>query len=204
METSTINAAVRTNSGKGHARKIRSTGSIPATVYGGSATPQSLVMDPGQLAQLRRASLGWNTPVSLQVEGGTNVPLAMLRDVQKHPLTGAYLHADFLCVDEAKLVQVDVRIDLVGRAAGVALGGRLSRPVRHITVRCLPKNIPVSVEIEISALNVGDSVMIDELDLGDGVEAVFKVRSPVVAVVGRRGGAQEEEAEEEEAEEEAE
>ncbi len=209
MQSSTLNAAVRSSTGKGIARKLRAAGRIPATVYGGGSAPLSVDVDPHDLTLLRRESLGWNTPLAIALDGGDDVPLALLRDVQKHPLTGALLHADFQRIGAGEKVQVHVRLELEGRAAGVALGGLVSRPIRHVTVSCLPKDIPQAIVIDITALEIGDKVMIDEMPVADGVEILFDDRVPVVAVVGRRGGAlEDEEGEEEEdaeaAEEEAE
>ncbi len=188
MQPNTLNAALRSSTGKGAARKLRAAGRIPATVYGGGGDPVALDLDPDDITNLRRASLGWNTPLGIVVDGGDDVPLAMLRDVQKHPLNGSVLHVDFQRIDETTKVNVKVRLDLEGKAAGAALGGLVSRPTRFVTVACLPKDIPEAIVIDITEMLIGDSVMIDELPVGDGVDVLFKERVPVVAVVGRRGG----------------
>jgi large subunit ribosomal protein L25 len=150
MELTTLKANARSVTGKGAARKLRATGRIPATVYGRGIAPITIDLDPGDITTLRHAALGWNTPLTLNIEGAADVPLAILRDVQKHPLTGAVLHADFLRVDAEQQIEVSVRIDLEGRAEGVAQGGLMNRPIRRLTVRCLPSEIPAAVSIDVT------------------------------------------------------
>jgi large subunit ribosomal protein L25 len=204
MQPSIIKAAVRSTHGKGNARKLRATGRIPAIVYGLHAAPLSVALDPHDIVQLRGEILGWNTPIALSIDGGDDVPLALLRDVQRHPLTGAVLHVDFQRVVADRPVDVSIRIDLEGRSKGVALGGRMQRPIRRVTVRCLPGRIPEAIVLDVADMEIGDKVMVDELPIPEGAAVLFQDRVPVISLVGRRGGAFDDDEDEDEETEETE
>jgi len=207
METQTIQASVRSDHGKGNARKLRSTGQIPAVAYGGGGEATSLTLDPAQLHLLRRSSLGWNMPVSIDVDGGDDIALALLRDVQKHPISRALLHADFVKVAEADEVVIRVQLRLEGKAAGAELGGLINQPNRELLVACTPTNIPATIVIDVTELNIGDRVLLSELPMPAGCRAVFRHDGTAVSCVGRRGGAlgdEDEEGTDEEAEAEVE
>jgi large subunit ribosomal protein L25 len=200
METQTIQASTRSGTGKGIARKLRRDGWIPAVAYGGGGETACLSLDPAELALLRKSRLGWNMPVSIQVEGGDDIALALLRDVQKHPVSRALLHADFIRVDADTEVRVRVPIRLEGRAAGAEIGGLISQPNRVILVACLPTDIPVEVAIDITEMEIGDRVLLSSIPMPEGCRAVFRFDGTAVACVGRRGGALEDEETEDEVE----
>ena len=187
MNTQTIQAEARADAGKGVARKLRASGLIPAVAYGGAGDAVQLSLDPRDLTNLRKAPLGWNSPIEIEVEGGENVGLVLLRAVQKHPISGKLLHADFLRVAADSEVEVKVPLRLTGSSPGAALGGRLSQPKREVAVLCTPASIPNGVEIDVSSLNIGDRIMLSEVAFPEGVRASFKHDAPAVACVGRRG-----------------
>ena len=130
MSNPTLQAEQRSDTGKGVARKLRAAGRMPAVAYGGSAAAQNLTINPEQILGLKRGPLGWNQPVSIDVDGGDNVELAMLQAVDKHPITGQLLHADFVRVDAKQAVVVAVPLRVEGTAPGVAMGGRLNQQLR--------------------------------------------------------------------------
>ncbi len=204
MQTQTINASARSEGGKGVARKLRSIGLIPAVAYGEGKAATSLALDPAQLRALRKTHLGWNHPVRIEIEGGEDIPLALLRDVQRHPISGELLHADFRTVRPTSEVVLRIPLRLQGRAVGQEIGGLISTPRRDVKLACLPDCIPVEVPVDITPLEIGDKIMLDELTLPEGCRAVEETFS-VASCVGRRGGLEEEELEDdEEAEAEAE
>lgn len=192
MNTQTIQAAARAESGKGIAHKLRAAGRIPAVAYGPSVASQQLSLDPKALLDLRKSPLGWNQPIAIEVDGGDNVTLALLHAVQRHPVSGKVLHADFLCIEEGSEVTVKVPLRLTGKAPGEALGGRISQPKRDLAVVCTPDTIPNAIEIDISGLNVGDRILLSELAVPKGVRVSLAFDGPAVSCVGRRGGAAEE------------
>lgn len=190
MDTQMIRAQARQERGKGVARQLRRSGLIPAIAYGKKFEPLALSLDPNQLTQLRKSRLGWNHPVTIEVEDGETVALAMLRDVQRHPISGKLLHADFLRVDEDVEVVVQVPLNVDGRALGEEIGGRINQPRRVIAIRCRPSLIPERVLVDVRELEIGDKVTLSELDLPDGCRPEFKHDVTVASCVGRRGGAE--------------
>lgn len=191
MEIPTLQAAVRAESGKGVARKLRAAGKIPAVAYG-KGEPVSLSIDPDALLRLHRGERGWNQPIAIDIDGGDNIEMAILRDVQKHPITRRLLHADFLRIDAASQVLVRVRVDVSGEdeCLGLKMGGRLSMLRREVQLTCTPDRIPTNVVADISALNVGGKITIAELAeiLPEGMTMIDHDKEPVLSIVGKRGG----------------
>ncbi len=203
MENHTINAEARPGTGKGVARKLRADGKVPAVAYGLGGEAVGLAIPAKQFALLKKASRGWNTPVTIAVEGGEDIPLAVLKDVQRHPLSGKLLHADFVRVVPGAEVTVRVRVVTVGKAPGTELGGSLQTPMREIDIICAPENVPAVIEVDVSELNINDKVLLHTMTLPEGLRVASKHNLPVVSCVGKRGGGidDEDETEDEESEE---
>jgi large subunit ribosomal protein L25 len=199
MNNPTIHAELRTTSGKGVARKLRAAQRMPAVAYGGNGGTVSLTIDPSELETLRAGPLGWNQPVQIEVDGGERVALALLKAVDKHPVSGQLLHADFVRLEPGAPISVNVPLRVQGVALGIAMGGLLNHQVRLLRVRCLPKDIPPAIGVDVSAMDVGDRLLLSELRLPAGVTAAIEDQ-PVVSVVGRRGGGLDDEEEAEGAE----
>lgn len=159
--------------GKGANRKLRAAGKAPAVLYGRGRDSLPLVIDPRALDKILRAS-GANTLLDLTVEGHAELKesVALVRDMQRHPLRGDIVHVDFYEVDLARAVTVDVPVHLVGKARGLDFGGILEHTLREISLECLPRSIPESIEVDISAMEVGDVVHVRELTLPEGVSLV--------------------------------
>ena len=188
MENHTITAEARPETGKGVARKLRAVGKVPAVAYGLGGHAIGLAIPAKELALLRKASRGWNTPVTIAVEGGEDIPLAVLKAVQRHPINGKILHADFIRVVPGAPVTVRVRIVVVGKAPGTELGGSLQTPMREIDVICAPEHVPAVIKVDVSALQINDKVLLHDLPLPEGCRPASKFNEPVVSCVGKRGG----------------
>jgi large subunit ribosomal protein L25 len=186
MEAHKIQAEARGDHGKGLARKLRAAGRVPAVAYGGGGSATTLALDPDQLRILRKSPLGWNQPVTIEVDGGDDIELAMLREVQKHPLSGNVLHCDFLTVAADQPVIVEVPFALEGKAKGQELGGKLRQPLRTMKLSCLPKDIPSSIVIDITELDVGDKIMLSAVELPTGVEGAWRHDAAVVNLIRGR------------------
>jgi large subunit ribosomal protein L25 len=179
-------AEVRDATGKGVSRRLRAAGRIPAVVYGKGAESKAISIDPSALQRLLQGSgAGINTLIELSVDGTTRTVL--VKELQRDPVRGRPLHTDFYLVDLDQTVEVSVPIHLVGRAPGVELGGILDHPLREIELECLPRAIPESVDVDVSALQVGDSIHVRDLELPEGASvrtdgdlAVASVVAPVV------------------------
>jgi large subunit ribosomal protein L25 len=159
--------------GKGAARKLRAAGKIPAVLYGRGRDSLPLAVDPRALDRILRAS-GANTLLDLTVEGHPEVKdtVALVKELQRHPLRGTIVHADLYAVDLTRAVTVDVPVHLVGRPRGLDFGGILEHTLREVALECLPRAIPEAIEVEISHLEVGDVIHVRELTLPEGVTLV--------------------------------
>jgi len=177
-----LTAEERAGRGKGVARKLRAAGRIPAVVYGRGKDSRPVSLDPTALSKLLHGShSGMNTLIDLEVGGRKAVVL--VRDIQKDPVSGHWLHADLYEVDLTQTVQVEVPLHLVGKPVGLEFGGILDHPLRVVTVECLPRAIPDAIDVDVSALAVGDSIHVRDLVLPEGTRVLSDGDLAVASVV---------------------
>lgn len=190
MSDQALAAEIRENTGKGVARKLRASGRIPAVLYGKGKQTASLSVDPEALVRLLQASgAGRNTLIELKVGSGSHTVL--LKDLQRDPVGGHSLHADFFEIDLRQTVEVEIPLHFIGKAPGVDFGGILDHPVRELQIECLPNAIPESVEVDVSSLQIGDSIHVHELVLPEGVE--LKTEGELAVAICEAPKAEEEE-----------
>jgi len=152
--------------GKGGARKARAAGEIPGVLYGHGETPVAVSVGAREFDVALRGHKGGNAIVSLSVSGSDFT--ALVRDVQYDPVTHQILHLDFQHISLTESIEVSVPIHLTGIAVGVKDGGGILEPItRELEVRCLPTAIPQSIDVDVSALNIGDSIHVRDLQVGD-------------------------------------
>lgn len=173
MEQVTIRAQKRAKTGKGSARATRRAGNIPAVVYSHFEEPVAIALDPKELHKAVTSSeRGFNTVLSIDIGNGAS-KTALLKDWQVDPMSRALLHADFLEIRMDEQLPANVPIKLVGKAPGVVAGGILNQIRRDLTVRCLPGNIPVEFEVDVSNLQVNDALHVSDLVPPEGVEIPY-------------------------------
>ena len=181
MEEIRLKAEKRVQGGKNPARRLRKEGIIPAVLYGKDVEPLSLSISAKEwrLLQTRVKS---NTIIKMELKknGATEERPVMLKDLQRTGLSDAILHIDFLQVSMERAVQVEVPIHFVGEPAGLVKGGVIEQHLRSIMIESLPGQIPEKIEVDISALDIGDSIHISDLDLPN----IKLLAPPDVAVVG--------------------
>ena len=183
METLEIQADARNAAGKKQARRLRRSGKIPAVLYGPKTEAVSLELDRKDFSS-RVALMEGSHLVRLKSSAPTlTEKVALVKDMQFHPITGEVIHADLYEVDLAARIQVEVPLRFVGKAAGVVRGGILQPIVREIEVECLPLDIPAFFNVDVSALDIGDSIHVDEIQMPADVTAVFESNFAVVTVV---------------------
>jgi len=200
-----IKANIRKTIGKGSARVLRRDGWIPAILYGAGKDPVMLSVETLEFEAITRNQSIANVLLNLSIKNGkTTKQTVMIKEMQVHPVSLDYLHLDFYEVAMDQKIRVDVPVVTVGQSVGVELGGILQIVRREIEVLCLPLNIPESFEVDITNLDVGDSLHVSDLPLGDGVEIVPDANLTVVTVVMPKMELEPEEEEVEEGEEEAE
>ncbi len=192
MAENALAAEERTATGKGVARKLRAAGRIPAVVYGRGVDSSSISVDPDALNKLLHASgAGLNTLIELKVGSATDTVL--LKDLQREPVTGAYVHADFFKIVLTDLVTVTIPLHFIGTPKGVELdGGILDHPVREVEVECLPNAIPENFEVDVSDIALGDSLHVSDVTLPDSVEMKTELALAVASVVAPRAATEEE------------
>ncbi|MBW1684865.1 MAG: 50S ribosomal protein L25 [Deltaproteobacteria bacterium] len=186
MAENALNVETRQGAGKGVARKLRAAGRIPGVCYGKGEPSFSISLDPRALRHLlEQSEAGMNTLINLAVEGGGSFDgkMVLVRELQKDPVEGSYLHADFFAVDVQHAVEVSVPIHIIGRAPGVELGGILDQALREIDLECLPLAIPSEIVADVSELDVGQSLHVSDLALPEGVELRSDPGLSVVSVV---------------------
>jgi large subunit ribosomal protein L25 len=163
----TLEAVKREGRGKNEANRLRAAGRIPAVLYGAKRAGQvpegvAVAVDPKQLLRILHSDSGANTLISLKVEGAES--RVMVKEYQLDPVTHSLLHADFYALAMDKAIVVTVPIVLKGEARGVKLqGGMVDFLTRDIHVECLPADIPTHIDVDISEMNLHDSVRVREL-----------------------------------------
>lgn len=200
-----LGVELRKEHGKGVARKLRAAGRIPAVCYRRNAEPVPVSLDPKELdLLLRNASSGINTLIDLKVTGGGDFDgrQVLVKELQRDPISGAYLHADLYAVDLQQKIHVSVPINLTGTAIGVSLGGGvLDYATRELDVECLPNAIPEEFTIDVSEIEIGQSLHVRDIVVPEGVEVLNDPDVTVMSVVAPVAIEEEAPAEEEEGEE---
>ena len=208
MEKIELQATVRTSVGNGPARVLRRAGHIPAVLYGRRTEPILLSVNTKDFEQiLKKGSFG-QFILTLVIQNGKKLTKpAMIKELQTHPVSGNLIHIDFYEVDMKRKIKVMVPVVATGKSVGVEEGGLLNIVRRELEVFCLPGDIPESIEIDITALAIGDSIHLEDVPLGENVEVATDVNYTVVTVLSPKVEEEPVEEEEEElegAEEEAE
>jgi large subunit ribosomal protein L25 len=183
LETLEIQAAARDKQRKRDAKRLLRSGKIPGVLYGPKTEAIAVALDQREFSS-RVAGLEGSHLVRLKSESAQLAnKVALVKDMQYHPISGGVIHADLYEVDLTEKITVRVPLHFVGKAAGVVRGGILQPIVREIEVECLPLDIPEFFNVDVSALDIGDSVHIEQLVMPEGVSAASEPDQALVAVV---------------------
>jgi len=187
-----LKAAPRLRTGSGRLNQMRREGWLPSVIYGKGTDNINLKVDAKTFADLLAKSSSENIVVNLEIEGqGTR--LAFLQSIQHDPLSGKALHADFRAIDEKTAITAHIPTHLNGESAGVKAGGLVEQYVHAIEITCLPNDLPETLEVDISHLEIGDSLHIGDITYPSGVKPTH-ADDVVVAHIGKPGAAISEEA----------
>jgi large subunit ribosomal protein L25 len=179
----TLKAELREGTGKGVARKLRAAGRLPAVVYGGADEAQHISLDAHDAEYLFRNISVDNTIVDLEIEGEKGGVQTLVREIQTHPWKATLLHVDFLRIQKGVAVDMVVPLHLMGDPVGVTMGGGVVEQIIHdLPVRCIPSKIPEVIEVDISALDVGDVLHISDITLDEGVEVTIAPERTICSV----------------------
>jgi large subunit ribosomal protein L25 len=162
MEQRELVVAVRSESGSSAARRLRRQGLVPGVMYGRGIAPMPLAVNAKSLRELIHAG-GHNVVVRLNIENGSEAPTVMLKEIQRDAVGGGLLNVDFQKISLTEKVTAQVPVVLLGEAPGVKQGGVLDHVLREVEVECLPTAIPVSLEVNVSDLQVGHSLHVSDL-----------------------------------------
>ena len=181
MKSVSLNAFPRTQAGRGEVKKLRTAGRIPAVIYGGQAKPENLEVVAKEMEELIHHSVSENILVDLAVDKSKR--LALVQEVQHHPLHGQVLHVDFHEVSPTEKVTIMVPVETEGEAVGVKTGGGvLEHVLFKIKVRALPKDLPEQILVDVTSLEVGKSIHLGEIKAPEGVEILGDKKVSVISV----------------------
>ncbi len=179
----TMDVEVREPGSTNAAKRLRRDGKLPAVLYGGARDTRPIVVDPREVVQILQSDAGQNSIINLKVGDGRS-QTALIYEYQVDPISHRLLHADFVRISMDTAVEVDVPIQVVGEARGVKIDrGILDVIVREITVVCLPGDIPDSLQVDVTELEIGDSVHQSELPVPEGVELQGEGDTTILHVV---------------------
>ena len=203
MDIVNLKAQLRDTAGKGPARSLRREGRVPAVLYGSGTETVSLSVDAHELELMFNSPKYSRGLINLTV--GTDQTIdktVMIKELQTDPVKQNFIHVDFHEIKMDKKIHTTVQVTLTGICKGVEAGGTLQVVRRELEIYCLPMNIPEQIEIDITDIDIGESIHVEDIQAGDGIEIPYETNFTIATVVSPR--AEEAEAEEEGAEEQAE
>jgi large subunit ribosomal protein L25 len=188
-----LSARARAQIGGTVANKLKREGLVPAVIYGGRDAPLPLQVGARDITTVLSHARGENILVELEIEsdGAKTSRMALIQEVQHEPLTGGIVHVDFHAINMNEVLHTSVPVEPQGESIGVrSFGGILEQSLRSLDIECLPKDLPEVVYVDVSPLNIGDSIHVKDLPLPVGVKAlddadltVFLVAAPAVVEV---------------------
>lgn len=183
MANAVIKAELRTKAGKGSSRAIRRDGRIPAVVYGAKKDVTMITLDHVSIMKLLNTGSFLSTTYDIQVEGKKEMVLP--RDVQFHPVTDWPLHVDFLRLAQDAMIAINVSVNFLNEeeSPGLKEGGIINAVRYDLELNCPANNIPESIDIDLTGLELGDSIHISDITLPDGVTPVIDDRDFTVATI---------------------
>ena len=180
MKEVPLSAEAREGVGKGPARQDRFAGNIPAVLYGPETTPKPISVNARDFRQAVKAADGTSAIFKLDVGGKSN--MTIIREMQRDPVTSTIMHIDFHAISMNKPLDLSIPIHLVGIPNGVKHeGGIMQQTMREIEISCLPKDIPEHFEIDVTELNIGDSIHVEDITIPN-VEILTETQRTVVVI----------------------
>jgi large subunit ribosomal protein L25 len=186
-----LSARPRVEAGRNAVGKVRARGAIPAVIYGAKDATTNLEVDKKDVENLLSRAVGENILVELEIRDGdkTTNRVSLIQEVQHHPVRGEIIHIDFHAVSMTEEIDAEVVLEPEGEPVGVkTFGGLLQQNMRLLPIRCLPQNLPEIIIVDVSGLNIGESLHVRDIKLPPGVVAVpdgdltvFLVSEPTVA-----------------------
>jgi len=183
-----LKAEPRTNVGRSAVRKLKARGIIPAVIYGGKDKPQPLQVAARDINAMMSHASGENVLVELEIAGEKSNRAALVQEVQHSPVRGDIVHVDFHAISMDQMIQAEVPLEPTGTPVGVkTFGGLLEQSLRALAIECLPGDLPDRITVDVSQLNIGDSIHVRDIQFPPGVTpkvqpdlTAFSVVEPLV------------------------
>ena len=167
-----LHAEKREEQGKGASRRLRAAGKVPAIVYGAGQEPQMISLSHAMLLRYEADDAFFSQILTLSVDG--NDEKVIIRDYQRHPFKPKVLHVDLLRIKMSQAIQTSAQLSFVGadKSPGVKLGGSITHNLNDVEIACMPGDLPESIEVDVSEMNIGDAIHLTDLVLPEGVSLV--------------------------------
>jgi len=194
-----VTAVSRGDIGKGASRRLRHNGEVPAVIYGGGKAPQSISLQHNEMIHHLEHEAFYSHILNINIDGKSEK--AVLKDVQRHPAKPKIMHMDFQRVSASEKLHMHVPLHFIGedKSPGVKAGGAVSHLMTGIDIACFAKDLPEYLEVDMSSLDVGESLHLSDIKLPKGVEIPALVQGgdhnlPIVSIHKKKGGGDEAEA----------
>lgn len=184
MEQIDLNVNIRTTTGNGPARQLRRADQVPAVLYGPDMQPILLTVAVTDLETVLKTAHSGQALLNLKIQNGeTRSKTAIIKELQTQPLSGRFVHVDFYEVAMDRKIRVNVPVVATGKSVGVEMGGLLQVVRRELEVLCYPNEIPEAIEIDVTRLEIGDAIHVEEIPLEGNLEIPAEVNFTVVTVL---------------------
>ena len=185
MANLTLTAQTRSDTGKGAGKKMRKAGKIPAVLYGKGQEGTPLTLESMDVSRLLSTHGATTSILELEITGGgtSSKKNIFIKEIQKHPYREEVVHMDLFEVAMDQEISVMVPVEVLGEPEGVSMGGILEMKRREIEITSLPDQIPDSIKIDVSSLQIGDSVHVEDIQPPDGVKIDFETNYTILSVV---------------------
>lgn len=185
MARFTLAARLRAEKGKQAAKKLRGENRLPAIFYGPGASSMMLTVDSKELSNIIAKTTGENVIIGLQIESdkGADTKTVIIKELHTDPVKRSYLHADFYEISMDKELTLDIALHFINTPVGVVNGGMLQPIRREITVSCLPDKLVDYIEVDVSSLDIGQSLHIGEIILPEGLSSSLDPSLPIASVM---------------------
>jgi large subunit ribosomal protein L25 len=201
LEKIELKTSIRNTVGNGPARELRREGMIPAILYGAKTEPVLLSVVIRELEHILKTSNIGQVLLNLVIQGEKKQSkTAMIKELQTQPVSGKLLHVDFYEVAMDQKLRVSIPIVTSGQSRGVELGGVLQMVRHEVDVMCYPNEIPESIEVDITNLEIGDSLHMDEVAIDETIELADETNFTIITILSPKAEEEEEVVEEEEGE----
>jgi large subunit ribosomal protein L25 len=183
-----IHSTMRSKKGKSAVRKLHNEGFIPAVVYGHNITPVVLSLNASEINKMFKAGSHDSEDyrlikLTIKENDDSQEKMVIVKEMQRHPVNSNILHIDFFAVRMDEKITAPVHIRVIGQAEGVKLGGIMRQIVREIEVKSLPSDIPPHFDIDVSNLNIGDSLHVSDIEVSDNIQVLLDPDAPIVSIL---------------------